>query len=52
MKKYIVPAVCMIIGLSGCFATMPPPVKDTLLIEKTAEDEKKLAKIEEWESGV
>jgi hypothetical protein len=47
MKKYIVPAVCMIIGLSGCFATMPPPVKDTLLIEKTAEDEKKLAKIED-----
>ncbi len=47
MKKYIVPAVCMIIGLTGCFATTPPPIKDTLLIEKTAADENKLAKIED-----
>ncbi len=47
MKKYLIPAVCTIIGLSGCFATMPSPIKDTLLIEKSAEDEKKLAKIED-----
>lgn len=47
MKKLIVPVVCAIIGLSGCFASMPAPVKDTLLVEKTATDEKKLAKIED-----
>ncbi|HOW84230.1 MAG TPA: hypothetical protein PK573_16825 [Spirochaetota bacterium] len=47
MKKYLIPVVCTLIGFSGCFATMPAPIKDTLLIEKTDADEKKLAKIED-----
>jgi hypothetical protein len=47
MKTYLIPFVCILIGFSGCFASSPAPIKETLLIEKSAEQEKNLASIED-----
>ena len=37
----------LIMIASGCFATMPAPVKDIYLVEKTSEEDKLLAGIED-----
>ncbi|HSV98261.1 MAG TPA: hypothetical protein VLM75_15160 [Spirochaetota bacterium] len=46
MKTYLVPFVCLVLGFSGCLASSPAPIKETLLIEKSAEQEKNLTRIE------
>ncbi len=47
MKNYAILLSALIMIAPGCFATMPAPVKDIYLVEKTSEEDKLLAGIED-----
>ncbi len=47
MKYRVLLSLLVVSAFAGCLATMPPAVKDVYLVEKTADEEKKLNTIED-----